>query len=220
MGETIQVPEGLTPRAYSLWCRTQRDGGVDVVERRVSTTLTLRDAADEEGDSIGSFEGIASAFDVVDSYGTKWAPGAWTEGGLKDGDLFALLWMHDYYDVRGIFAATEKQDGLWIAGGWDNHPQGQAARISARTGSAAELSVGFWVRGADYPEDDPDGAWAIFRATELVETSQVTRNFAAQPGAGLTTIRTRSVPVTKLDGREHADTRRRARAMATRLRLS
>jgi HK97 family phage prohead protease len=131
----------------------------------------------------GSFEGLASAFNTEDSYGTEWQKGAWTAGGLRGDQTFAFLWMHDPYEPVGVFRAEEREDGLWIMGQYDETPAGQIARTRAQSGSAAELSVGFMVKATDPANANK------FTETELVEVSQITRNFAAQPGAGLTAVR-------------------------------
>lgn len=132
----------------------------------------------------GTFEGYACLWDVTDTYGTRFRPGAWTAGGL-DSDPYPLLFMHDPLHVLGQFTAKEDERGLFIAGRYDATPEGQAARARAQSRSAPELSVGF----ADVPggvqADDP----TAFIAVRLVECSQVTARMASQPGAGLSQVR-------------------------------
>lgn len=156
-------------------------------ENMLVRSFTLaRDAFTEDG----SFEGLASAFGVVDSYGTQWDKGAWTKGGLTKDSEFALLWMHSPYEPIGTFGAEEKDDGLWINGKYDDTDEGVRARKRALSGSAAELSVGFIVRDLEGLDlDDEDEQEVHFTNTELVEVSQITRNFASQPGAALTDVR-------------------------------
>jgi HK97 family phage prohead protease len=178
-----ELPEGLLTRSFAL----------------------TRDQFGEDG----TFEGLACAFGVRDSYGTEWKPGAWERGGLTPDKQFALLYMHDcwYSPPLGVFSAEERSDGLWIMGKYDDTADGRDARVRAMSGSAAELSVGFYCVATD-PEDDN-----IFEATRLQEVSQIVRNFAAQPGAGMTTVR--AVPTEA----EIAQDRRRRIAVA-RLRLA
>lgn len=130
--------------------------------------------------SEGTFEGRACVYGVVDSYGTTFEPGCFTRGGLDTSGAYALLWMHDPTRPVGTFTASERQDGLYITGQWDNSTAGQEARAAAMSGSAADLSVGFtWLN---------DGTDAIAEA-KLLEVSQITSRFGAVPGSVLTAVR-------------------------------
>lgn len=142
--------------------------------------IDLRAAAAADG----TFEGLALPWDTEDSYGTRFAPGTFSAGGLDQEGRYALLWMHDPWTVLGTFGAQEREDGLWIVDGrYDDTDEGRAARERARSGSAPELSVGFTPYGVD-PEDEQR-----FVSAGLNEVSQITLRFAAVPGAGLTTVR-------------------------------
>lgn len=162
-------------------------------QRVVATGLELRAAAADDEHPTGLFSGWAVLFDTVDAYGTTFAPGSFDAGGL-DRELYALLAMHDPEQVIGVFTAEERmgfddgtgkgeRDGVWIDGGWDPTPEGQAARARARSGSAPELSVGFVPMMLD-PDND-----TRFTQVRLVETSQITRRMAAVPGAGFAAAR-------------------------------
>lgn len=127
------------------------------------------------------FEGWAVMWDVVDSYGTTFARKSFEQGGL-DSDEYALLWMHDPMTPVGTFTAQERDKGLWIAGSWDQTPEGQAKRVMAKR-SAPGLSVGFVPIMVD-PEDENR-----FTQARLVETSQITLRMASVPGAAFTASR-------------------------------
>ena len=87
--------------------------------------------------------------------------------------------MHDPTRPVGTFTAEERADGLYIVGQWDTNAAGQEARISAMSGSAADLSVGFsWT-----------GEGTDILVAELREVSQVTSRFGAVPGSKLTAVR-------------------------------
>jgi HK97 family phage prohead protease len=176
---------------------------IDTAKIEYRSFLMTRDAIKDDG----TFEGMASAFGIVDSYGTQWRAGSWVRGGLKPDNLYALLFMHSPYDPVGVFGGEEREDGLWIAGQFDETDEGIRARIRAKSGSAAELSVGFILRDTD-PDDE-----SIFTSTELVEVSQITRNFAAQPGAALTAVRAKQAA-------EVAQRDRNRRLAIARLRIS
>lgn len=146
-----------------------------------SGQLTVR--AGSDGD--GTFEGWANRWGAVDTYGTHWLPGSWSRGGL-DSQPYALLWMHDPRVVLGSFVASERDEGLWIEGGFDATPEGQAARARAASGSAPELSVGFGQSIMD--AEDP----TAFYASELMEVSQITARHASSPGAAITAARAKA----------------------------
>jgi HK97 family phage prohead protease len=142
----------------------------------------------------GTFEGVACRFGVVDSYGTTFHQGAFKKGGLRGS--YALLFMHDPYQPVGTFTAEERADDLYITGRYDDTQAGQDARTMARSGSAAELSVGFvrtdipkWDKVKELSEEDQKELFANIRAVRLVETSQITARMAAVPGSKLKTVR-------------------------------
>lgn len=154
---------------------------VEGLEQRTFPRLDMRVGEGEEG----TFEGYACLWNVTDSYGTRFVKGAFSAGGL-DTSAYALLWMHDPWQVVGQFLAEEDNIGLRIAGAYDDTPEGQTARTRARSGSAPELSVGF-VRTANDPQDLDAITGAM-----LVETSQITARMAAVPGAALTAVRSKT----------------------------
>lgn len=144
--------------------------------------LEVRDALPDEDPNEPHFRGWACRHNVTDAYGTEFAPGAWSDGGLDDSP-YALCWMHDPTVPVGVFRATDKPDGLWIRGWWDKTRDGQDARTKAKSGSAPELSVGF--RSAVFDEDKKDRIVSV----KLVEVSQITARMAAVPGSQLTSAR-------------------------------
>lgn len=173
----------MSTHLTNLAMHTRSGLTLEAVQARVipAGQLTVRVAAGEDG----SFEGWANRFGQVDSYGTHWRPGSWIAGGL-DENRYALLWMHDARVVLGSFTAAERPEGLWIEGAFDDTPEGQAGRARARSGSAAELSVGFGA--AITAEDDP----TAFIASELMEVSQITARHASSPGAAITDARAKA----------------------------
>jgi HK97 family phage prohead protease len=137
--------------------------------------------AQPEGDA-PHFEGWACRHNTIDAYGTEFAPGAWSRGGL-DGEPYALCWMHDPSVPVGIFRAEDQSEGLRIRGWWDDSTEGRDARTKGLSGSAPELSVGF--RQAIYDDDKPNRIVAV----KLVEVSQITARMAAVPGSEITSAR-------------------------------
>lgn len=160
--------------------------------------------------SVGGFEGCLVVMDVEDSYGTTFRPGCFEAGGLDEAP-YAYLWMHDPWEPTGWFTAAERTDGdvqgLWIRGEYDNTGNGQDARARALSGSAPELSVGFvWL------DDGGEDAENDITKARLVEGSQITRRFAAVPGAALTAVRG--------DEEDRAQRQRAQRIAAARLSLA
>ncbi|MFD0562903.1 HK97 family phage prohead protease [Kitasatospora saccharophila] len=142
----------------------------------------------------GTFEGLACRYGVVDSYGTTFHPRAFRKGGLKG--QYAMLFMHDPAQPVGVFTAEERDDGLHIAGRYDDTAAGRDARTMARSGSAPELSVGFvrtdlppFEKLAQLSEEDYKETLANIRGARLVEVSQITARMAAVPGSKLKTVR-------------------------------
>jgi HK97 family phage prohead protease len=150
-----------------------------------STFGTLEVRADGEADERGDFWGPALPWNTLDSYGTRFAPDAFREGGV-DTEPYALLWMHDPWTVAGTLWAEPRDDALWIARGlYDDTPDGAAARSRGKSGSARGLSVGFERIGDEQLED---GSVLITKA-RLVEISQITSRMESVPGAGLAGVR-------------------------------
>lgn len=160
-----------------------RNNGLGTFETRLvpndAKALNIRVAADSES---GEFEGYGCVWDVIDAYGTHFVRGCFEEGGL-DERAYALLSMHDPTMPGGTFTAREDDHGLWLEGAYDATQLGQDLRTRAKSGSQAELSVGFVWR-----DSDPDDENAITNA-RLVETSQITARMAAVPGAQISSVR-------------------------------
>lgn len=179
--------QGINEPADERAMAEQQLGVPGLQVRHVQQLQVRADATDE-----GTFDGYACVWDVVDSYGTTFAPGCFGRGGL-DGLAYALLWMHQPWEPGGIFHATEDDHGLRIAGRWDATQLGQDLRARAHSGSAPGLSVGFVPLGTD-PDDS-----SRFTVCRLVETSQITARMAAVPGAELVGVRKAQHEVAEAD---------------------
>lgn len=96
--------------------------------------------ADEKS---GTFKGLASAFDVADSYGTQTMPGSFKKT-LKQKGIFPALWSHNIYDPIGILTGAESDRGLEIDGEFNLDVQSAREKRSlARQGAVTGLSIGF-----------------------------------------------------------------------------
>lgn len=156
----------------------------DIEYRNVSIASFERRFLD--GDDVrGAFAGYANLHGVTDTYGTRFAPGAWVSGTPDLDQPTALLWMHDAASPVGVFTAKEDAKGLFIEGSFDQTDEGQRARGRAMSGSAPELSVGF-VRLRNGVEDEDE-----IISARLVEVSLITARMASTPGAALTAVRSK-----------------------------
>jgi len=102
-------------------------------------------AVEAAADASGAFDGYASTFWDVDSYGTAFAPGAFSKTLAERGDRTLVLWQHDPYlpigkptamaeDGRGLAVTAQISDGT---------NAGREALALLRDGVPLGLSVGF-----------------------------------------------------------------------------
>jgi HK97 family phage prohead protease len=162
---TAALPQGLLTRA---------------------TEVRLESPAEGAG-----FDGWACRSDRRDAYGTEFAPGCWGDGTESLAErTFPLCWFHDPSNPLGTLRAEDREDGLWITGGWDDTPEGQTGRERARTGSAPALSVGFVPLVSEWHDaTDVEPAWERFLQCRLIEVSQITLGFQAVPDSEFASAR-------------------------------
>lgn len=100
------------------------------------------------GDQVGTVEGYASMFGVVDRIGDVVLPGAfkrsladWTRRGATP----PMLWQHNPNEPIGIWTELSENDrGLKVKGELIlDLPQGVAARVLMQKGALRHLSIGF-----------------------------------------------------------------------------
>jgi HK97 family phage prohead protease len=100
------------------------------------------------GDGTGDFEGRASTFGTIDSYGDTIDKGAYAATIPEFLERGFIGWGHDWKDPIGfVTAAEERADGLWITGKFHGDPAAQAYRTRAKerveAGKFMGLSIGF-----------------------------------------------------------------------------
>jgi HK97 family phage prohead protease len=121
--------------------------------RRVEFRAAGGDAAAAAG-----FDGHASTAWHVDSYGTAFAPGAWSKTISERGDKVLVLWQHDPYQPIGRpTALAEDGAGLAVTAAIsDGTSYGRDALALLRDGVPLGLSVGFrTIRERPATEQDP-----------------------------------------------------------------
>jgi HK97 family phage prohead protease len=161
--------------------------------------------AGEEGNA-GSFEGRASTFGAVDSYGDTIVPGAYVATIPQFLARGFIGWGHDWADPIGyVTAAEERPDGLYITGQFHSDADAQKYRRRAAERFAAGkfmgLSIGYEAEAWEMRQVDTPvrTAWGEFtdkvRALtkiRLFEVSLVT--VPAEENSGLTAIKGHGIP--------------------------
>jgi HK97 family phage prohead protease len=145
----------------------------------------LKGARLEEADGEGTFRGRASVYGVLDSYGTRILPGAFSKS-VGDRRTRPLLWAHRADEPIGIVEIEDRPDGLHVTGRL-NLEVGRAREVRAlmQQGAVEGLSVGFIPRKWNEAEDGT----VEFQECELVEVSAT--SFPANSRAKIEDVRSR-----------------------------
>jgi HK97 family phage prohead protease len=139
----------------------------------------------------GTFEGYASIFGNVDSYGEVVEPGAFTASlvdSRRKGNSVKMLWQHDPSQPIGVWSdLAEDSKGLYVKGRLlkDAVPQASAAYALLKEGALDGLSIGYRVVEAA-PHPDKTGILSL-KKLNLKEASIVT--FAANDRAKVTDVK-------------------------------
>lgn len=138
-------------------------------------------------DSLGTFSGIASAYDVIDAYGTVMTRGCFDKSVANHAERYPLLWQHDVTEPIGSFKIVSTTDALEIEGSFClDTVRGREAYSLLKAGAINGISIGFNVE--EYEPAIVDGRDVIrFTQIDLVEASIVT--LAACPGAEVKDVR-------------------------------
>lgn len=153
---------------------------------RENKTLALVEYKDT-GDGSGEFEGRASTFNEVDSYGDTVAAGAYKETipeFLKRG---FISWHHEWDNpIAMVVAAEERSDGLWIKGQFHSDPEAQKYRTRVRErmakGMFTGLSIGYEAIDWEMKEEV-----RVLKRIKLYEVSIV--SVPAEANSGLSSIK-------------------------------
>ena len=142
-------------------------------------------------DGPGGFEGRASTFGSIDSYGDMTERGAYADTIPDFLSRGFLGWGHDWSDPIGYFTdADEKADGLWVKG--EFHGDAEAQRYRQRTAERAAagkftgLSIGFQPLDFEFRTID-DREIRVLTKIKLFEVSLV--SVPAEPNAHVTAVK-------------------------------
>jgi HK97 family phage prohead protease len=137
------------------------------IEQKLLLTESIELKFDAEQ---GTFEGYASVFNGVDSYGDSIAPGAYKKTLRKRDRAVKMRWNH-YGPVIGKWTEMREDDkGLYVKGELTpNHSVASDVLASLKHGAIDGLSIGFYP--SKYKEDE-DGKRTL-QEIDLVEISVV-----------------------------------------------
>ena len=129
-------------------------------------------------------EGYGAYFGNVDSYGDIIRAGAFALFlASEDAKRVKLCWQHNFDDVIGVIEEMrEDERGLWFKAKISNTTLGKDAATLIEDGALNEFSIGYGVKAAEYPTDQP-GVSRVLTDVYLYEISLVSR--AANPKATL-----------------------------------
>lgn len=137
----------------------------------------------------GTFTGYASVFGAIDSYGTGWAKGCFSDS-LKDiadnNRTLPMLWSHDSKEPIGKYTKLEEDDyGLRVEGKViTSIPRGKQVYDLMREGIVSGLSVSVDIQEFDY---DQQNDLITFTKCDLYEISPCV--FPAVKEAQIDTVR-------------------------------
>lgn len=140
-------------------------------------TLSLSDCEIKLAADTGKFEGYASTFNNVDSYGDTILPGAYKDT-LSANGLPKMFILHRSYElpIGKWLDASEDSKGLYVKG--ELTPGLSMANdvgAALKHGTLDGLSIGYALRKADYqPSDKLEGGRIIKKVSLLSEISPVT----------------------------------------------
>ena len=126
-----------------------------------SVPFRVKAAGPADGMEDGQFEGYASIFGNVDSYGDIVQPGAFAkslEEWREKGDPIPLLWGHDFHDpfsnIGSIDHAEEDEKGLRVRGTFDlENPKAVQVYRLAKGRRTTGMSFAYDVRESETKDD-------------------------------------------------------------------
>jgi uncharacterized protein len=150
--------------------------------------LELKEIGDE-----GVFKGLASVYDIEDSYGDVIEKGAFTKT-ISENPNIPILWQHGSHDVIGMGTVKEWGQKITLDGRLDlEDPAGLHAYRKMKGNKARDIPP--MVRGLSIGFSIPEGKWEpnqktggrTIREVKLWEVSVVT--FPAMPAAQVTSVK-------------------------------
>lgn len=139
-------------------------------------TLLINDCEIKLKEDSGKFEGYASTFGNVDSYGDTIMPGAYQDT-LKTHGMPKMFILHRSYElpIGKWLDAGEDKKGLYVKGELTpNLSMANDVHASLKHGTLDGLSIGYALKKGDYkPSDKAEGGRIIEKVSILSEISPV-----------------------------------------------
>ena len=144
-----------------------------------------------DGDEEGRFEGYASVFGVIDSYGTVFDQGAFKKTIKERKGWLPIVWMHDPSEPIGRAVVKEDDKGLWVEGQLDLDVQrGREVHSGMKKGYITQMSHSFRGIKQKVAEAEDKSKIPHYLEVQSFEISPVTANFASNEEALVTSVRT------------------------------
>lgn len=157
---------------------------------------SVADAGDTSAAGLGTFDGAASVYNVIDLHGDVIAPGAFDDTLSKTGPDRVLLWQHYIDSPIGMASFVDSAPSLDTTGTPNGEvKQAQEAMALVRQGAIKGLSIGFNITGEEW-----DGGIRTITGVDLWEVSVVT--FPANPLANITSAKNAHMALTELKARQ------------------
>lgn len=149
-------------------------------------------------DDTGVFEGYASVFDGVDSYGDTIHKGAYADA-IASGEMPRMFFNHDYKAVPiGRWSAmAEDSTGLHMRGELTlGNSLANDVHAALKHGTVDGLSIGYRLEKGDYSKND-NGGRDITRIAQLAEVSVVTYPADGAARVDLTSVKAEDIAACK-----------------------
>jgi len=131
----------------------------------------------------GTFEGLASVYNNIDSVNDVVVPGAFTKTIKKNKNKVVLLWQHDPKQPIGTVNLQDSKEGLMVKGKINLETEkGKEAYALMKQGAINKMSIGY-----DTIIDEYKNNTRLLKELDLWEVSLVT--FAANPLAEVTSVK-------------------------------
>jgi len=145
-----------------------------------------------DGGEPGMIEGYASVYGVMDAHESIFDAGAFKKTLKEHKGQAPMAWMHDVYMPIGLAALEEDDHGLKFIGQLDLDVQrGAEVYSGVKKGYITQMSHSFKEVKSKLVKDASGREVLHYTEVKLFEISPVTTNFASNPEAMITGVRTK-----------------------------
>ena len=149
-----------------------------------------------DGGEPGQFEGYASVFGVIDSYGTVFDKGAFKKTIKERKGWLPIVWMHNPSEPIGRAEVREDDKGLWVDGQLDlDVRRGAEVHSGMKKGYITEMSHSFKRIKEKVAKGEDNSDIPHLLEVKSFEISPVTANFASNEESIITGVRIQEEPI-------------------------